>query len=315
MTWAAWLAALGLVLTATPPQPRPVFEIDDPAITESSGLVDLGRRMVTMNDSGGEAVLYVLDSRTGRTVATTRYADEVRDVEALAPAGDGEVWVGDIGDNAGVRSEVRVYRVPAGDSNRSLRAPSYALVYPDGPHDAESLVVGRDGRLRIITKSFLGGRVYVAPRTLDPDRPNRLRAGAPVDVIATDAALFPDGRHVLVRGYNGASVFTFPAFRPLGRVDLPVQEQGEGVSIGSTGRIRVSSEGSRSQVWQVPLPPDVRAAMAPTEPAASPSPGAGLDEDGVVDGDHAGGLDWRWVAGTLGVGLLLGWLTTRRSRR
>jgi hypothetical protein len=251
---------------------RVVFSFVDPAITESSGLVDLGSLMVTTNDSGGDAVVFVVDPRTGRTIGRTTYADEVTDTEALAPAGAHAVWVGDIGDNNEVRESVQVFRVPVARGDRTVEASAYDLVYPDGAHDAESLVAAPDGRLWVVTKGLLGGTAYVAPRHLDPDRPNRLRAVAAVDVWATDAALFPDGRHVLVRGYDSAVVYSLPAFQPVASVDLPRQRQGEGVSISPSGRVRLSSEGRNSPVLQVDLPDALKQVVEPTRPAASPTP-------------------------------------------
>lgn len=265
-----------------------VFSFVDPTIDESSGLVDLGELMVTTNDSGGDPWVFVVDARSGRTVARTTFADEVRDVEALAPAGSGAVWVGDIGDNREERDSVQVYRVPVGTEDRRVDAPVYDLVYPDGAHDAESLLVGPDGRLYLISKELLGGTAYVAPQRLDPEGPNRLQAVGSVDVWATDAALFPDGTHVFVRGYGTAAIYTFPGFRPVAAFDLPRQKQGEGVSIGDSGRIRLSSEGVHSPVVQVALPEAVRAvvegdpvAVPPTgSPSAAPSPtSARNDED------------------------------------
>jgi hypothetical protein len=310
MTWAAVLLALvGHV----------VFSFADPAITESSGLVDLGDLMVTTNDSGGGPLVYVVDPATGRTVGRTTYADRVVDTEALAPAGGDAVWVGDIGDNTEDRDSVEVYRVPVGRGDRTVRAPSYRLVYPDGAHDAESLVAAPDGRLYVITKVLLGGTAYVAPRHLDPTGTNRLRAVARVDVWATDAALFPDGRHVLVRGYDGAVVYTFPGFRPVAAVDLPRQRQGEGVSIGRSGRIRLSTEGARSAVLQVDLPAEVVAAMAgrptPTSPSASPTASATpAPRAPAVPADHRWLLVVAGASGAAAVVILLALLPRRRRR-
>jgi hypothetical protein len=166
---------------------RVLFSFVDPAIDESSGLVDLGSLVVTTDDSGGDPLVFVVDPRSGRTVGHATFTDRVVDVEALAPAGDDVVWVGDIGDNDEQRDSVRVYRVPVARGDHRVDAPSYELVYPDGAHDAESLVAAPDGRLYVVTKGLLGGTAYVAPRHLDPDRPNRLRPVAPVDVWATDA--------------------------------------------------------------------------------------------------------------------------------
>jgi hypothetical protein len=311
MTWAAVVLAL---------VGRVVFSFVDPAITESSGLVDLGGLMVTTNDSGGDPLVFAVDPRSGRTVGRTTYTHEVTDVEALAPAGDGEVWVGDIGDNDEQRDSVQVYRVPVGRGDHTVDAPSYDLVYPDEAHDAESLVAGPDGRLYVVTKGLLGGTAYVAPRHLDPDAPNRLRPVASVDVWATDAALFPDGKHVLVRGYDTAAIYSFPDFRPVASLELPHQKQGEGVSIGSSGRIRLSSEGRNSAVLEVTLPDEVTAALSG---AATPTPTPPPDPVDADDRDDPYG----WVPVTAGITggagalllavLLIGprWRSSRRARR
>jgi hypothetical protein len=308
MTWGSLAAAVVVAgaLTAGTVHSTTSFSFADPAITESSGLVDLGDLMVTTNDSGGGPLVYVVDPRTGRTLATTTYSQgSVTDTEALAPAGKDAVWVGDIGDNTATRSSVRVYRVPVGRETRTVRTPSYELVYPDGPHDAESLVYGPDKKLRIVTKSLLGGRVYTAPADLDPSRPNRLVAGRPVDYYATDAALFPGGKRVMVRGYGGALILTYPGFKTVAEVSLPSQPQGEGVSISATGRIRLSSEGEHSKVLQVRLPADARAALSDKPVTVEPTPGSTPTTDG-------GGLTWPWVAGGAAAVLALGLVVGRR---
>jgi hypothetical protein len=312
MTWAGILLALvGHV----------VFSFVDPSITESSGLVDLGQSMVTANDSGNAAVLYTVDSRTGRTVGRTTYADHTEDVEALAPGrgpSAGSIWAGDIGDNEEQRSSVRAYRVVPGAGSRRVHAPSYELVYPDGAHDAESLVVDPGGRLFVITKGLLGGTAYVAPRVLSTAHPNRLTAVARVGIWATDAALFPDGKHVLVRGYGTAAIYTFPGFGPVATLDLPHQRQGEGISIGDSGRIRLSSEGRNSPVLEVALPDRVVAAMAGATPSATaPAPATPAAERHAVHPTDRAAHAWLLVvavgAGAAGLVILL--LLVRPRRR
>jgi hypothetical protein len=260
-------SAIGVVLAVVS---SVMFSFADPDITESSGLVDLGGLMVTTNDSGDDAVLYTIDPRTGRTVGRTTFARAVTDVEALAPAGAGSVWVGDIGDNTAVRPVVEVYKVPVGRGDRTVDAPSYRLAYPDGAHDAESLI-SPGGRLYVITKGPLGGKVYAAPRVLKPGQVNRLTAVGVVTVWATDAAML-GARHVLVRGYGSADVLTFPGFEKVASFDLPSQEQGEGVSVGPGGRVRLSSEGEHSKVLQIALPAEVKALIRPA-PATRPHTG------------------------------------------
>jgi len=300
-------ALVGLVATATLVG-TPVFSFADDDIDESSGLVDRGATMVTTNDSGDDAVLYVVD-KGGRTIGRTTYADEVTDVEALAPQGTTTVWAADIGDNRERRTGVQVYRVEVGSGDRRVAAPRFDLVYPDGPHDAESLLVGPDGRLRIVSKGILGGSVYVAPKVLDSDGPNRLTRGPSVGIFATDAALFPDGRHVLVRGYGTALVATFPAFKPVALLDLPAQEQGEGVSIGTSGRIRLSSEGQNSEVLQIKLPAEVKAKL--TKKSITGAPPVQIEEPAA---SRSSGRNWPLLLGGLAAVGLIGWVALGRRR-
>lgn len=296
---------------------RRVFRLQDASITESSGVVDLGRRMVTTNDSGDGGRLYVLDD-TGRTAAVREYAGDPVDVEALAPAGDDAVWVGDIGDNDAERASVTVTRVPLDGGP----VASYELVHPGGrAADAESLLVDPEGRLVLVTKSFAGGAVLRAPARLYPDAPNRLEEVARTgELAATDAALLSPTR-VLVRGYGDAGLYAWPSWELVDRVPLPDQPQGEGISVGPGGRVRVSSEGAGTPVWQLPAaatatPP------SPTTPSPTPSPTPSAGDPSADAPSAARGRD-----GTdrlaLGTGLLMGgvglavltWVVQRSRRR
>ncbi len=123
---------------------------------------------VTTNDSGDSARVFTVDD-DGETVGVTAWsATTPDDVEALAPAGDGEVWVGDIGDNPGERASISVSRVPVGPGDRDVEVPTYTLVYPDGPRDAEALLAHPvTGRLYVVSKVVFGGAVYEAPERLE----------------------------------------------------------------------------------------------------------------------------------------------------
>ncbi len=232
---------------------RTLFAFVGEDVFESSGLVDRGRVVYTNNDSGDDAVVYGVDPRTGRTISRTTYADSATDVEALAPGADGTVWAGDIGDNKQNREDVQVYRLTPRDGDHP--GTRYDLTYPDGPHDAETLLVApRTGRVFVVSKTAFGATVYAAPRRLRSDGSNRLRAFARVAGLVTDGAFYPDGRHVVLRSYGTASVYTFPDFAATGTVRLPAQPQGEGISVSRTGRVLVSSEGVRAEVLRVLLP-------------------------------------------------------------
>ena len=269
---ATAVAALVVLLPSSPASADgEVFRFTDPAIVESSSLVDLGGTVVTANDSGHAADLYSVDTRTGRTVGTTYLHVPAQDVEALAPAGGSRVWVGDIGDNLHRRRHVDVYLAPVARRRLDVRPTAYHLVYPDGAHDAESLFTDRSGRLYVVTKGFTGGAVYRAPARLAAGVGNRLERMASVPDFATDAAMLPDGAHVLIRSYGLAAVYTFPGLERLGSFPLPAQRQGEGISVGAGGRILLGSEGLHAPVLQVSLPADLRAAVAGDTPSQTPS--------------------------------------------
>jgi sugar lactone lactonase YvrE len=288
---------------------------EDPEIVESSGLVVRGGLFLTTNDSGDGGRVFVVDG-SGETVGTTSWPDEPEDVEALAPGGRGRVWVGDIGDNPGTRDQIEVLRVPYGRGSHPVDPTAYSLVYPDGAHDAETLLAHpRTGRLFVVSKSIFGGTVYAAPRRLAADRPNRLRAVADSMSFATDGSFFPDGRHYVLRDYGAASVYTFPGHERVGSFALPDQRQGEGIAVDPDGVVHISTEGQFSDVLRVDLPPAVERAVAlrtpPADPSAAPSASAPAAEPDPQEGD---GPVWPWLLGGAGIAAFVAGVARLLSR-
>ena len=318
----------GVTAALTADRGEVVMTFTDPEVVESSGLVVRGGLLSTINDSGdsGRVFTVALDgAEGGDTVGVTRFAESPVDMEALAPAGPGEVWVGDIGDNGAARSSISVTRVPVGRGERSGTYPTFELVYADGPRDAETLLSHpRTGRLYVVSKQIFGGVLYAAPRRLDPERPNQLRPVADAIPIATDGAFWPDGKHLVVRGYARAVVYAWPSMRAVGDLSLPDQDQGEGIAVTPDGRVLVSTEGQFTDVLEVRLPRDVREAVAPEpeapdpgapeEPDAAPAPD---DADAADDPSASGGLASLGVVMGAFVGLIallgvVGWVVRRR---
>lgn len=243
---------------------QPAFRFTDPDIVESSGLVVLpvtstGALVVTTNDSGDTGRVFTVDVGSGSTVGVTSWTPDPVDVEALAPAGPGHVWVGDIGDNRHVRDSVEVLRVPVGPEDVAVDPDAYELVYPDGPRDAEALVRHPlTGQLFVITKGVFAGTVYAAPLRLRSDRPNRLAEVGEAPGMVTDATFLPGGGGVVMRTYSTAHLAAYPSWQPVTSWELPQQEQGEGIALAMR-ELLVSSEGARSQVLKVALPPEAGA--------------------------------------------------------
>lgn len=299
--------------TADGPAPsHRLFTIADEDIFESSGLVDEGRTVYTVNDSGDDAVVYAIDPRSGKTTGRITYADAVDDVEALAPGRGESLWAGDIGDNRQRRDDIAVYRVRPGDRD----APRFTLGYPDGSHDAETLLVHpRDGRVFVVSKSVFGGTVYAAPEPLHDAATNRLRVFAHVGGLVTDGSFFPDGRHVVLRTYGTASVYTFPGFALTGTVRLPAQPQGEGISVSTSGRVLISSEGVHSDVLQVSLPRSFTTTARVSRPSGpAPSTKAPAHRPVRAAPDPRGPGSYAAIALVAAAIAYGGWLTFRNSR-
>ena len=279
MTAALLLVGTPGAAAAASEDGRPLFAFTDRGIAESSGLVDTGRVVYTVNDSGSAPVLYAVDPRNGATTGRTTYtSDEVEDVEAIAPGRAGTVWVADIGDNRRSREHVSLYRARPG---ATAAAPRLDLVYPDGPRDAETLLSHpRTGRLFVVSKTVFGGTVYAVPVGARPGGTVTMRPFAQVPGLITDGAFLPDGRHVVLRSYATATVFTFPGFEARGTFDLPEQRQGEAVSVGPRGRVLLSSEGVGAKVLQVDIPTGLTRAA---QPGAGPSASGTVAPDPAVD--------------------------------
>lgn len=293
------------------PDEQVVLRFQDPAIVEASGLVADADTFVTTNDSGDTGQLFVVDADTGRTAGVTTWSQEPVDVEALAPAGPGRVWVGDIGDNLEQRESIRVVRVPVGQEDQEAAGSSYELVYPGGPRDAETLLSHPGtGRLFVVSKEIFGAAVFAAPRELDPDGPNRLRRVGPALTFATDGAFFPDGDHLVLRNYGEAVVYRFPALRPVAELRLPDQQQGEAIAVSGDNRVYVTSEGRHQPVLEVSLPDGVRDRVQPaSETGSTSSPGGSATPGGSASPSEPGELleeeptasrdPWQWALGGL----------------
>jgi hypothetical protein len=88
-------------------------------------------------------------------------------------------------------------------------------------------------------------------------------------------------------------------------VTLPPQPQGEGISVGSDGRVLVSSEGRHSQVLQLRLPSSLLTSKD-AEPRRPPPPAP-------VTVTRTG-TDWGVIGLVAAAVAVLGWLTLRGAR-
>ncbi|MFJ7064757.1 WD40 repeat domain-containing protein [Streptomyces sp. NPDC101115] len=256
------------------------FTVEDPRITESSGLAASRAHpgiYWTHNDQDAP-LIYGVDSRTGRTVATLtmKGVGTPRDMEAISVGPDGDIYVGDIGDNLdGSWDHVWIYRFPEPKQLRdqTVRATQYDVEYADGPRNAEALMVHpKTGRVYIASKNEDGGGLYAGPERLDASRTNVFRRIGEVPWV-TDGAFSPDGGRLVLRGYLLAKEYAWKDGR-LGdegtSVGAPFQGQAESVTYTRDGSaLMFGAEGRGSRVVRV------------EREGTSPSPGEDATDPGA----------------------------------
>ncbi|MFR9776368.1 hypothetical protein ACL02O_09915 [Micromonospora sp. MS34] len=340
VTLPAGAAVAGPSSSPAPAAGTPVCQVRDSRLTEISGMVATDTGFVMVNDSADEESrrrVFFLDNHC-RVVRTVRYPSRPRDTEDLAVAADGTIWIADIGDNDRSRETVAVWTLPKGADRPVL----HRLTYPDGPHDAEALLLTADGRPLIVTKQGGAAGIYTPTRDPVPGGTVPMARRGQVDLPGTDtanpfgflgravvtgAAAAPDGRRVVLRTYADAFEFDVAdgdvvAALTTGEprvVALPDEPQGESVTYTRDGRFLLTvSEtadqpaGTRPTVLRYPTPP---------LPTGTPRPAAGVTGSPTATGpsrrrdfgDALGALALVGV-GLIGVGLL-GAARSRRARR
>ena len=267
--------APGAAAAASPPRYQPATvlgTVSDPAIGESSGLAASRRNpglLWTHNDSGDEPLLFCLDLR-GRGCGQWRVSGaEAFDWEDMAAGpgprtGEPYLYLGDIGDNIDQRSEIVVYRIPEPAATgaevaigaapvRTAPAEALRLRYPDGPHNAEALLVHpTTGDVYVVSKDAQSAGVYKAAAPLEPSSPKalvrvgsvRLGTGTHGLEAVTGGDISPDGSRVALSTYaqgyelelpSGAAFDDIWAERPV-PLDLGPRLQGESVAYRLDGR-------------------------------------------------------------------------------
>ncbi|MFJ8580011.1 hypothetical protein [Micromonospora sp. NPDC093277] len=348
------MAPAGAAVAGASPSPSseggvPVCRVRDSRLTEISGLAATRSGFVVVNDSADEEPrrrIFFLDTDC-RVVRTLRYPSRPRDTEDLALGPDGTIWIADVGDNRRSRETIGVWRLAPGGARPLL----HRLTYPDGPHDAEALLLTADGRPLIVTKQGGAAGIYAPTRELVPggtvpmERRGQVRLpgtntsnpfGFLGRAVVTGAATAPDGRRVVLRTYADAFEFDVPDGDVVGAltsgtpriIPLPDEPQGESIAYTPDGRFLLTvSEtadqpaGTRPTILRYPAP---RVPTAQTsQPARSSRPATASQPTAVTASPAAAGSrHGEGFAGVLGVLVLVGavlvgagLLGTARSRR
>jgi len=257
--------------------PIPVGILSDGRITEVSGIVasslDPGVFWIH-EDSGADPVIYAI-SLAGDLLATCELPGiapvDCEDIALGFGPGPGVsyVYLADIGDNEMRRNTIAVYRfaeprLKGAVPDEPLKIDgieSFELVYPDRPHDAETLLVDPlSGEIYVITKWDPRSRIYRA-RLNDPVDPIPLEYVGDLPFAgATGGDISPDGRWIVIRTYFSAYIWQRDSGASIAEAlrtdDCPVpvaqEPQGEAICFSSDGEGYITiSEGVNPVIYLV----------------------------------------------------------------
>ena len=185
----------------------------DAAVPETSALLYTGGALWTLNDGDNPPILFRLDSASGRVVQRVRIINFPNtDWEELT-ADSRYFYIGDFGNNAGQRRDLRVLRLPRpAPTDTAAVAEEIAFRYPEQSNfapgayrhnfDCEAFFAAHDS-LHLFSKRWADGqtRHYTLPT-----QPGRYVA-RPHELLdtrglVTAGSLSPDGHTAALLGYT-----------------------------------------------------------------------------------------------------------------
>ena len=252
--------------------PKLLYILPD-EIDETSGLAFFNNGLWTLNDSGGEPVIYRIDTADGTIIQRIRIGNGTN-VDWEDMTDDSLfVYVGDFGNNSGNRKDLKIYKVKKSDipaqGDATVQASIINFYYPDQPHkkitkrrynnfDCEA-VMAVDDSLYLFSKDWQDQktRVYALPK-VPGDYAAALVDSFNVAGLVTAADYNQKDGEVVLLGYTNQSwipftwlLFDFKEHRFFSgnkrRIDMPniMTTQTEGFAYVNGKNAILSSERTR----------------------------------------------------------------------
>lgn len=266
----------------------------DTVLNETSGLIHVNGELWTILDSGNPDRIYGIDPATG-TIARAVVLSGATNVDWEEITTDG-TWgyVGDFGNNGGIRTDLRVYRFPLDQLSDpeavTILAETidfayadqteFVLAYDNNDRDCEA-IVAVDDSLFLFTKNWTNGLTNVYALPAWPGQHLAVRVDSfDVQGLVTGATLHPETGDLVLLGYSGNEgvpfLWVFSGFegrrffngRAVRRdLDLSMV-QTEGITWTQEGDLLITNERSplsAARLWEIAWPNDVQ-----EEPGTTP---------------------------------------------
>jgi hypothetical protein len=238
------------------------------------------------NDSGDTSRFFSIYPN-GQVKSTVYFKGDPKEIRgvydcediAVGPGpvkGKNYVYMGDIGDNYSVRKYLTVYRM---EEKRSWETDSIAkadaapihLKYPDGPKDAETLMIDPIEKLiYIVSKRQDSVTVYTSPLNYKPNdtvvltkRCKLFFSGYKLFKWITAGDISKDGKQILIKSYTKVYYWEREGNEPIWKTlqkkyrVLPYIQEKQGEAIGFTPDGKgyyTTSEGVYSPIYYYPIP-------------------------------------------------------------
>ncbi|WP_299126879.1 T9SS type A sorting domain-containing protein [uncultured Winogradskyella sp.] len=198
----------------------------DPAVSETSGLIFINNSLITHNDSENTNQLFEIDASNGNVIRTVTITNATNvDWEDITHD-DTYIYIGDIGNNSGTRTNLKVYRILIADffASNTVTADLINFSYNNQTNftpspfatdfDAEGLIHYNEN-LYIFTKNWVttNTNIYMLPKTVGD------YSISPMDTIIVEglvsgAEFNPNNNAILLTGYdsNGAFIIELKDF-------------------------------------------------------------------------------------------------------
>lgn len=264
----------------------------DGRLVALSGMVALDESTyVVLNDGRLGNGLFFLNQDCQTTGEQIFLPDQLDPEDLAYDREAGVLWAADIGDNGAERPYVVLYRIDLAD-----RVPVvYRFRYPDGPRNAEAVVLDGDGTPIIVSKEIGTAGLYRPTGELAPsqsfddvtplervgeftpvDTGTEHPVGPPARMVVTGGANAPDGSRVALRTLTDAYEFDVTDGDVVGALTsgrfritpLPDEPQGEAIAYSADGRYFLTVSDTLDHPEDV-VPVILR--YTPTEPAPEPT--------------------------------------------
>jgi hypothetical protein len=190
------------------------------SISETSGLIYYHNKLITHNDSGNAAELYEINTASGSITRTVTISNATNiDWEDIAQD-DTYIYIGDIGNNSGSRTDLKFYRILKTDyeSSTNVIADIINYSYPDQTNfnsnmnntnwDAEAFVV-YDDYILIFSKNWINNEVdvYAIPKFISTHSAHKV-SNYNVQGLVTGADSI-DSNKIYLSGYSASNITPF----------------------------------------------------------------------------------------------------------